>query len=235
MRGPGRCVEVLNYGLTEYREALVMQRRLHAARVAGAIEDTLLLTEHERVITLGRNADEGNIRVSSATLDERGIPVVRVERGGDVTYHGPGQIVAYPIVDLRAGSIAVRDYIRLLEQSAILLLECHGIAGERRSGTPGVWAEGRKIASVGVYVSRWVTMHGIAINLATDLADFELIHPCGLAGLVMTSVAEISGQAPSVRDATLEYARCFAQLFGFRMSEAATAPAAIAAAGHESA
>jgi lipoate-protein ligase B len=228
---PRTGVRALVLGRTAYPATLERQRRLHAARVRSEIEDVLLLTEHERVLTLGRKADDRFLRFSRGELAARGIAVIETERGGDVTYHGPGQLVAYPILDLRSFGRDVLGHVRRLEETAIRLLALYGIDGERRAGLPGVWAGERKIASVGVYVSRWVTMHGLAINLAPALSDFDLIHPCGLVGVRMTSVVELGGQAPDLPAAFADYARVFDQVFAAGLSrghpltrEGATAP-----------
>lgn len=231
MRGAGvTAAEVIPLGCTPYADALALQRRLHALRAAGECGDLLLLTEHERVLTLGRRADERFLRVTPEELAARRIELIRTERGGDITYHGPGQLVAYPIIDLRRRGGDVHRYVRELEETAIQLLGGYGLAGERWQGRPGVWAGGGKIASIGVYVSRWVTMHGIAINLAPDPADFELIHPCGLTDTRLTSVALLTGAAPSMETARKDYARAFAAVFQMQLTEAvppqsASAPA----------
>ena len=186
-------IAVLRLGRTAYVDALALQRELHARRKRGECGDLMLLTEHEPVLTLGRGADRRHILADDARLAALGIEVVPVERGGDVTYHGPGQIVAYPILDLSRYGRDIHRYVRALEEGAIRLLEAYGTRGERRPGTPGVWLGDAKIASVGVFVSRWVTMHGIAVNIAPDLSHFELIHPCGLIGQRMTSLASELG------------------------------------------
>ena len=182
--------------------------------MAGQIDDVVLITEHQPVITLGRNADRRNVLASPETLQKCGIPVVAVERGGDVTYHCPGQAVVYPIIDLRAAGIGVRDYVSALEELAIGLLAVFGIAGERASRLPGVWVKDRKIASVGVYVSHWVTMHGIAINVDPDLGGFDLIRPCGIAGVRMTSIAEICGRLLSMTEVAEPLVRLCTESFG---------------------
>jgi lipoate-protein ligase B len=207
-------VQLVDLGRTRYAEALVYQRELQARRKAGEAPDTLVLTEHEPVFTLGRFADGNHLLVSEAMLAERGIELVRVERGGDITYHGPGQLVAYPILDLHRFGRDVHRYIRRLEETAIRLLATYAVEGERRPGTPGVWVGARKIASVGVHISRWVTMHGIAINVEPDLAPFELINPCGLVGMEMTSVARVTGRPAPLAQAQERYAAVFAEVFG---------------------
>ena len=204
-------IEVLRLGRTAYPDALVLQRTVHEERKAGARGDTLILTEHEPVLTLGRGADAGNILADDARPAALGIDVVSVERGGDVTYHGPGQLVAYPILDLTAYGRDIRRYVRALEESAIGLLAAYGVAGERRPGTPGVWVGDAKIASVGVYVSRWVTLHGIAINVDPDLSHFDLIHPCGLIGQRMTSLAVELGRAVAFSEVETRYVAIFCE------------------------
>jgi lipoate-protein ligase B len=192
-------------GRTRYRDALAVQREMHERRKAGDRGDTVILTEHEPVLTLGRGADGRHIRADAAELERLGIEVIEVERGGDVTYHGPGQLVAYPILDLNGYGRDIRRYVRALEDSALRLLAVFGIEGERRPGTPGVWAGDAKIASVGVFVSRWVTLHGIAINIDPDLAHFELIDPCGLVGMRSTSVAAVTGHRVPLPEAEARY------------------------------
>lgn len=210
-------VQAVRLGRTDYLEALALQRSLHARRKDGACEDTLLLTEHEPVLTLGRAADERFLRVPVAVLAKQGIALVRTERGGDVTYHGPGQLIAYPILDLRQHGRDVHLFVRRLEETALRLLRAYGLEGRRLPGTPGVWVGEEKIASVGVFVSRWVSMHGIAINVSPSLAHFELIHPCGLVGLRMTSVEALCGPAPPMDEAIDVYAAAFAEVFGVEL------------------
>jgi lipoyl(octanoyl) transferase len=212
-----RTVALVHLGLTRYADALAYQRALHARRRAGEGEDTLILTEHLPVITLGNRADARHLLVPEAELRARGIDLVRVERGGEVTYHGPGQLVAYPVLDLRGLGRDVHRYVRGLEETALRLAAGYGIAAARRLGAPGVWVGARKLASVGVYVSRWVTMHGIAVNVTSDLAPFALINPCGYAGLAMTSIATELGRAVTVEEAAERYARVFAEVFACRL------------------
>src|SRR5579871_360557 len=170
----------VNLGLSAYLEALELQRTLHARRKAGTIGDTLVLTEHAPVITTGRHADFRHLLASSEALSRAGIPCVRCERGGDITYHGPGQLVAYPILDLGGYGRDLHRYISRLEETAITFCAAYGVQAARRPGAPGVYAGDAKIASVGVFVSRWVTMHGLAINLDPDPGHLGLLRPCGL-------------------------------------------------------
>lgn len=177
-------IEVIQAGTVPYSDALEWQRRLAEDRIAGRLDhDVLLLLEHPPVVTLGRNSHQANV------LRTAGIDVFEVERGGDVTYHGPGQLVGYPILDLSRYKQDLHWYLRTLEQTLIDALGLLGIPAERNAGFTGVWTRGRKIASIGIHVKQWVTWHGFALNVHTDLADFERIVPCGIQGVVMTSVA----------------------------------------------
>lgn len=214
------AVAVRWLGRTRYADALALQRGLHTQRKAGDSGDVLLLTEHEPVFTFGRNAAPAHLLVPEGEVAARGFDLLRVERGGEITYHGPGQLVAYPILDLVTYGRDVRAYVRRLEETALRLLAAYGVMAERRTGAPGLWADGRKIVSTGVYISRWVTMHGIAINLDMDLTPFALINPCGFAGMAMTSVAQESGQPVDIGDAATRYQAIFAAVFGARMAVA---------------
>lgn len=214
-------VSAVSLGCTRYVDALALQRALHAHRVAGEVGDLLLLTEHEPVLTLGRRADDRFLRVSHDALAARGIALVPTERGGDITYHGPGQLVAYPILDLRQRACDVRRYVRELEETAIRFLARFGLTGERWPGRPGVWSGGGKVASVGVYISHWTTMHGIAINLAPDPADFDLVYPCGLTDTHLTSVAMLTGDAPRLETAWDDFGNDFADVFDVEVRRAA--------------
>ena len=233
-RDPPRTVALVDLGLTRYADALAYQRDLHARRKAGEAPDTLIITEHRPVLTLGSAADGRHLLAPEDELAARGIDLARVERGGDITYHGPGQLVAYPVLDLRGFGRDIHLYIRRLEETAIRLLAGYGVAGERRRGTPGVWVGPRKIASVGVFVSRWVTLHGIAINIDLDLSPFELINPCGLVGMGMTSVARETGHPARLDVAIERYAAVVADVFGCRLAPSpcqSEEPAAAAKAG----
>ena len=201
-------------GRIEYRTAWERQHQLVAARAADGVPDTLLLLEHPAVITLGRGTKESSLPVDPGALRARGIDVFEIERGGDVTYHGPGQLVGYPIIDLQRHKPDLHWYLRELEAMLIAALGTLGIRAERNTGYTGVWTGGRKIASIGIHVRQWVTWHGFALNVSTDLSPFSLIVPCGIPDVVMTSVAKERGEPVAmeeVREAvTASFARTFA-------------------------
>ena len=180
-----------------YADALSLQRSLVEERRAGAIPDLLLLVEHPPVLTLGVRGDGGrsHILATPETLDERGIGVFETGRGGDVTYHGPGQIVGYPILDLKPDRCDVHRYVRDLEEVIIRTARDYGIETGRIQGLTGVWAGNAKLAAIGVRISRWITSHGFALNLTTDLNDFDLIVPCGIADRAVTSLAQLGCRA----------------------------------------
>ena len=181
---------VVDLGRRAYGEVLELQRELCRRRVAGETEqDLLLLVEHEPVVTLGRGTRASSLPLPRAALEARGLEVFEVERGGDVTLHGPGQLVGYPILDLSGWRRDLHWYLRQLEAALIQGLATLGIPAERNPGKTGVWTGGRKIASIGIHVKQWVTLHGFALNVATDLSLFDLIVPCGIPGVTMTSVA----------------------------------------------
>src|SRR5262245_9420545 len=181
-------LEIIEAGLVPYGEALQRQRRLADDRIRGRLShDVLLLMEHPPVLTLGRNSKAPHL------LRPSGIDVFEVERGGDVTFHGPGQLVGYPILDLSGYTRDLHWYLRTLEQALIDGLGLLGIPAERNPGYTGVWTRGKKIASIGIHVKQWVTWHGFALNVSTNLEDFDRIVPCGIPGVVMTSVERETG------------------------------------------
>ena len=191
-------LEVRWLGRMAYREAWQLQHELVSKRRAGEIPDQLLLLEHEAVLTLGRQASETHVRASADELARRGIEVIRVERGGEVTYHGPGQLVAYPIVRLAERELLPRPFVRALENAMIDTCAGFGVNAGRRDNYPGCWcdpegASPRKIGALGLRVEGGVTYHGIALNITTDLGDFDLIDPCGLPELEVTSIAREAG------------------------------------------
>jgi lipoyl(octanoyl) transferase len=190
-----RNCQVRELGRIDYGAALQLQEELIAARKQGSIADQLLLLEHPHVITLGRNGHMENVLAGDDVLARAGISFYPINRGGDVTYHGPGQLVGYPILDLREWKRDVGGYVRGLEQAIIDTLEEYGIAAGRIPKLTGVWVGECKIAAIGVHISRWVTSHGFALNVNTDLSYFQYIVPCGLTKPV-TSMAQLGARAP---------------------------------------
>ena len=185
-----RSVRVYGLGTTDYKDVLQLQRELQAARRKPGTADCLLLTQHRPVITLGRAHPAPDLRVAQSVVRAAGIEIVQTERGGDITYHGPGQLVVYGIVDLRGWGIGVVDYLAGLEDALIGTLADWGAQGQRSSHGRGVWVGERKIGSVGLNVRRGVTMHGAALNVAPEMTHFDLINACGMADVRMTSLAE---------------------------------------------
>lgn len=191
---------VHDLGLRSYAEALSFQRDVAAKRISKEIaQDVLLLVEHPPVITLGRSTKAGNLLATQDLLAARGVELFEVERGGDVTFHGPGQLVGYPIVDLTEHRQDLHWYLRQVEEVMIRAVAPFGIEAERVAGKTGIWTKGRKLASIGVHARQWVTWHGFALNVTTDLSYFDLMVPCGLPGVRMTSVER---ELLEARDAT---------------------------------
>src|SRR5271165_1565818 len=208
------CI-VRDLGKMGYAEALAVQKDLEARRKAGLAPNHLLIVEHPHVITLGRNGHPDNLLASPEFLARAGISFHESNRGGDITYHGPGQVVGYPIFDLREWKRDVVAYVRALEQVIIDALWRFGIAGGREPGAAGVWVDGKKIAAVGVHISRWVTTHGFALNHITDLSYFQYIVPCGLTKPV-TSMAEF-GVTATRAEVIAALQDAFAAEFGLEM------------------
>ena len=216
---------LIDLGQRGYAETLELQRALCRRRMAGELDrDLLLLVEHEPVVTLGRGTRTSSLPLPAAELERRGVAVHEVERGGDVTYHGPGQLVGYPILDLREHREDLHWYLRRLEDALIGALGGLGIPAGRNPGLTGVWTAGRKIASIGIHVKQWVTFHGFALNVTTDLAPFGLIVPCGIQDVVMTSVAAELGRADARalwQETRTGVVASFAQVFGYQAVESA--------------
>lgn len=204
-----------------YGEALALQRALVAERQVGRVDDVLLLVEHPHVLTLGVRGDGGrsHILATTDTLTARGIDVVEAGRGGDITYHGPGQLVGYPILDLKPDRCDVHRYVRDLEEVLIRVAADYGIAAGRVDGLTGVWVGREKLAAIGVRIARWVTSHGFALNVTTDLDQFNLIVPCGIADRGVTSLSRLLGRPvdrAEVEDRILAH---FCRVFGRLPSE----------------
>ncbi|UCD23482.1 MAG: lipoyl(octanoyl) transferase LipB [Gemmatimonadota bacterium] len=189
---------VVGLGQMAYEKALDLQRQLADARITGTVErDLLLLVEHPPVITLGRSFAVHSLPTSRDALRARGIDLFEIERGGDITFHGPGQLVGYPIFDLKQHREDVHWFLRQLEESIIRTLASFGIVSGRRDKYTGVWIDDRKIASIGIHVKKWVTWHGFALNVTTDLSYFDLIVPCGIPDVIMTSIhRELAERTP---------------------------------------
>lgn len=208
------ALNVRELGLRRYTETLGLQRTLVAARKVCEVPDQLLLLEHYPVITIGSGGGAEQLKVAEARLAQLGIDFFHVDRGGGAAYHGPGQLVAYPIIDLRAGK-DLHDYLRRLEASIIATLAEFGVAGTRKAGRTGVWCGNRKIASIGIRAERWVTSHGLSINIWNDLEPFDLIDQCGWQGVRATSVKGMTGR--SLKMASV--ATVFAGQFAARITE----------------
>ncbi|MFQ5803418.1 MAG: lipoyl(octanoyl) transferase LipB [Candidatus Methylomirabilales bacterium] len=208
-----RECEVYWLGRVEYGDALRLQRERAAARICGDVEDCLLLVEHPPVITLGRGAKREHLLSDEHSLKARGIEVWETERGGDVTFHGPGQLVGYPVVDLTEQGKDLHLFMRKLEEMLIRTLETYDIRAKRSPGQTGVWVQGAKIASIGVHVSRWVSRHGFALNVSPDLSLFDLIVSCGIQGIRMTSMTSLLPKEVPIQavaeSVALEFGRVF--------------------------
>src|SRR4029077_2127653 len=207
--------EVRRLGLVPYAEALTLQKQLVEERRHGRIGDVLLLVEHPHVLTLGVKGDGGrsHILADEATLTSRGVEVYETGRGGDITYHGPGQVVGYPIIDLKPDRCDVHRYVRDLEEVLIRVAADYGIQAGRLSGLTGVWVGGEKLAAIGVRIARWITSHGFALNVTTDLDFFKLIVPCGISDRGVTSLAALLGRPLELRAVEDQVVDHFAEVF----------------------
>ncbi len=234
-----KICDTFELGLIGYAEAYALQKRIVAARKADAVGDVLLLCEHTPVITQGRNGKREHLLVSENVLRQRNVEFYETSRGGDVTYHGPGQLVGYPILQLGAIRKDVVWYVRMLEEVMIRTSAEFGITAHREEGKTGIWVAdeekeftqssertqssqreeiaAEKLGAIGVHISRWVTSHGFAYNVATDLRNFDLIVPCGIAGRKATSLEKLLGRAVSVREVAAKMARHFGDVFGLEM------------------
>lgn len=207
-------LDVRRLGRVRYADGLALQERLVAERKAGAVPDTLLLLEHEPVFTLGRNARQENVLFPVEALRQRGFDVFEAGRGGDVTYHGPGQLVAYPILELPHERRDVHRYVRDLEEVMIRLCADYGLVGGRVAGRTGCWIGDDKIGAIGVRISRWVTSHGLAFNVATDLSPFRLIVPCGISDKGVTSLLKLLGREVPMGEVMERLEARFREVFG---------------------
>src|SRR5882762_8446547 len=214
----------VDLGLIPYGEAYALQKRIVAARKLGAIEDVILFCEHPHVITQGRNGKREHLLASENVLRQKGVEFFETSRGGDVTYHGPGQIVAYPILNLGAIRRDVVWYVRQLEEAMIRATAEFGIVAGREAGKTGVWVgEGKtseKLAAIGVHISRWITSHGLAYNVSTDLRNFDLIVPCGIADRKATSLEKLLGRSVEQKEVAPRIAKHLGEVLGAEMKEA---------------
>jgi lipoyl(octanoyl) transferase len=219
-----KICHIVDLGLMGYAEAWALQKRVVAARKAGAIEDALLLCEHPHVITQGRSGKRENLLASEHVLKQKGVEFHATDRGGDITYHGPEQIVGYPILNLGAIRRDVVWYVRMLEEAMIRATAEFGIAAERVAGKTGIWVKGEnaeeKLAAIGVHISRWVTSHGFAYNVSTDLRYFDLIVPCGIADRKATSLEKSLGRRVETREVAPRIAHHLGEVFGLEMKKA---------------
>jgi lipoyl(octanoyl) transferase len=211
--------QIERLGVVEYGDGLRLQRERVARRKAGVIADTLLLLEHPHVYTLGRNAKKENLLISAEQLAARGAQVFEIDRGGDVTYHGPGQLVGYPVLDLAKHRRDIAWYMRCLEEVLIEVAREYGLEAGRLAGAPGVWVGNDKLAAMGVHISRWVTSHGFAFNVNTDLRYFDWIVPCGLRDKGVTSLQKLLGRRVGMDEVAEKVVRHFGRVFGLEMVE----------------
>jgi lipoyl(octanoyl) transferase len=210
---------ILSLDSVPYQESLELQKKLVELRSRDAIQDTLVLLEHPPVFTVTREATRRNLLASAQALEEKGIAVHQTNRGGDITYHGPGQLVGYPIISLKDRGKDLHRYIRSLEEMIILVLKEYGIRGYRDSINAGVWVEGDKIAAIGIAVkASWTTMHGFSFNISPDLSHYSFIVPCGIVGRGVTSLAKILGKAVSRQEVEGKVVRSFEEVFNVECS-----------------
>ncbi|MGD8251388.1 MAG: lipoyl(octanoyl) transferase LipB [Desulfobacterales bacterium] len=217
MRDDGRSglFYLSELGAMDYADAQRLQIRCAAARQTGELDkDLLLLLEHPPVFTLGRNGGRENLTVSDAFLDKAGVGLVQAERGGNITYHGPGQLVGYPIVDMEARRLSVTDYVDRLEAVLIETAGAHGVVADRNPMNPGVWVDGAKLGSIGLCLRHGIAFHGFALNVTIDLTPFSWIHPCGLKHVAMTSLDRELGLSPEMDAVNASLKRAFAGAFG---------------------
>ncbi|HUG39059.1 MAG TPA: lipoyl(octanoyl) transferase LipB [Longimicrobiales bacterium] len=213
-----RTLEVRRLGIVPYGEGLTLQERLVARRRDGSIPDQLLLLEHPHVITLGSSSDGNHVLLDPAERALLGIELFETGRGGDVTYHGPGQLVGYPILDLKPDRKDLHAYVRDLEEALIRAMAEYGLAAGRKRGLTGVWVGDEKLAAIGVRVSSgWITSHGFALNVSTELGFFDAIVPCGIRSHGVTSMGRMLGEAPSMEEVGAAVVRGLAGVFGFRV------------------
>jgi len=208
-------LDVLDLGLRNYKEVWDLQRKLVYKRISDDIPDSLILVEHFPVITLGRQAKKEEVLVSKSYLSERRISLFQIERGGKATFHGPGQLVAYPIINLALNEKDLHKYLRNLEETVIRLLKKVGVKGERKERYTGVWVKDKKIASIGIAIKKWVTYHGLALNVNVDLSYFSLIFPCGMDNKKITSLRKIFSYPVEMDKVKKLFIKSFCEVFDY--------------------
>jgi lipoic acid synthetase/lipoyl(octanoyl) transferase len=218
---------IIDIGLTDYEAAYVFQKELVSKRKLGRIRDSLIITEHRAVFTMGRQGRERDLVIGRDRLEARGLSVIDVDRGGGVTFHGPGQLILYPVVDLRMRNSDMHRYLRDLESVAICFLNGYGIMADRIQGRTGVWVGGAKIASIGVGASSWVTYHGMSLNVDVDLSFFSMINTCGMTDIQVTSLSGVLGSNVSMCKAKDNLIACFKRIFSVEDKLLEAAPAAV--------
>jgi len=208
---------VIDLGLKDYAETLELQHQLVEKKYKEKLPEILLLVEHNPVITLGRSSHLENILLDKDQLEKLGVQLHSIERGGDVTYHGPGQLVSYPIFDLNNYNQDTHLFLRMLEKVIIKTIESYGLKAERIKGLTGVWVEGKKVASIGVAAKRWITFHGLALNINTDLKYFSYIHPCGILDKKVTSMQELLSQKIDFQEVKDSLTDSFVEIFDLKL------------------
>ncbi|UCF70344.1 MAG: lipoyl(octanoyl) transferase LipB [candidate division WOR-3 bacterium] len=207
-------MHILDLGNRDYKEIWELQKNIHARRVADELPNVLILVEHNPVITVGKSGKPGNVLFPIEALNQRGVALYHIERGGDATYHGPGQLVGYPIFNVRDGLAGIKPFINGIERTIIATLHCFGIEAYTKEKMIGVWTESGKICSIGVAVKKWVSFHGFALNVNTDLNYFDLIVPCGLKNVEMVSMQKILGREIAMDEIKESVVSSFGSIFG---------------------
>ena len=218
MSSPGyNSLYKVKLGRTNYKDTWDLQKKLVELRFQGKIPDILLVTEHDPVLTMGRGTAKSNLLVSRAELESRGIELYQIERGGDITFHGPGQLVLYPIIDLAKRGRDLHKYLRDLEEVVILTLKEYDLTATLKKGLTGVWVNNHKLAAIGVAVSHWISYHGLALNVNTDLDYFKLINPCGITQFPVGSIASMVGKEIDFAETESLLTENFAEYFGYHV------------------
>lgn len=212
-------VRLIDLGFCSYKESWDLQRKLRENKIAGDVTDYLITVEHPPVYTLGKGGNPGHLLLSEEDCAAKGISYYQTDRGGDITFHGPGQLVVYPVLDLNNFFRDVHKYLRYLEETVIKALSMFGISGERETGLTGVWVNGKKICAIGINVSRWITMHGLALNVNTDISYFKDIIPCGILHKDVTSMQEILGEAQCMKKVKRILINTFSVVFGIYLDD----------------